>query len=173
VTVAELDANPPRLRRADGLMVQFPVAEDGSHSVIEVGYEKADSEFALLFRWRGFAYQELQPGVSAEALLVGHVPGGGYSSAVVRLDEKGVGLEFADRVTADAEGIETIRADLMLRSGVELETASEADVRLEVSGASGTGNNCLVMTRKRSQKPFTHRHVVTIGAKPSSVDDRR
>lgn len=97
MTVAlELDADPPRLRRSDSFVVRFPQDEVGRHSVIEAGWLGADGSFESIQQWDGFSFQELHPGKNA-ALLVGHVPGGGYASAAVTVDDCGLRIEIAER----------------------------------------------------------------------------
>ena len=166
VTV-ELDHDPPRLRRADGLVVQFPRDPDGSFPVIEVGWPTTAADFELLFRWRGFPYQELQPG-DAAALLVGHVPKGGYSSAVAKLDDHGVELEFADRVPAK-EGEQTLVAEMMIRGGVLLDTSLADDLRIEeeVREAGALIQRRMRLSRPAAAAPFMHRHRVVIDGKPT------
>jgi len=134
MTVAvELDADPPRLRRADGLIVRFPPSSDGGFPVIEIGRQRGENAFDLLFRWSGFVYQELQPGQDA-ALLVGHVPSGGYSSAAVTMKADRVTLEFADRVPADGEEMQRLSAEFFVDDSCEVfvsvgeETSFSADV---------------------------------------------
>ena len=132
IVSVELDADPPRLRRADGLIVRFPPAE-GSYPVIEAGRLSSNEQFKLLFRWQGFTYQELQPGKDA-ALLVGHIAGGGYSSAAVTMNADGVRLEFADKVPAAADGMQRLSAEFFVHDSADVvvsvgdETSFSADV---------------------------------------------
>jgi len=157
IVSVELDADPPRLRRADGLIVRFPPA-DGSFPVIEVGRWIPEGEFELLFRWQGYTYQELQPGRDA-ALLVGHIAGGGYCSAAVTMNADGVRLEFADKVPA-ADGMQTISAEFFVHDTGDVvvsvgdETSFSADVdespggsihrlRVERSAANTAVKTCL------------------------------
>ena len=159
MTVAvELDHDPPRLRRADGLVVQFPRDADGSFQIIEVGWQTSAAAFDLLFRWQGFPYQELQPG-DAAALLVGHVPKGGYSSAVVKLDDHGVELEFADRIAA-VDGMQTLIAETTIRGGQLLDTTIAEDVRIEeeVVAADTLIHRRMTLKRPGGATPLTHRH---------------
>jgi hypothetical protein len=166
VTV-ELDADPPRLRRADGLCVRFPRDENGSYLAIETGWLKADGEFELLFRWRGFTYQELQPAASGEALLVGHVPRGGYASAVASLNEYGVGLDFADRVAADENGVERIQVAIACRTGLTCKYLSDAAYHFEEeeTGASELSRRRLTMTRKSDANAFAHQLALSLRGK--------
>jgi len=168
VTVAvELDHDPPRLRRADGLVVQFPRDADGSFPVMEVGWRSTAVDFELLFRWCGFPYQELQPG-DAAALLVGHIPKGGYSSAVVKLDDHGVELEFADRIPT-RDGEQTLVAETMIHGGVLLDTSLADDIRIEeeVQEAGALIHRRIRLSRPAAAAPFMHRHHVVIDGKPT------
>jgi hypothetical protein len=159
--VVAFDADPPRLRRADGLIVRFPPSDAG-YQVIEVGWAKSDRPFDPLFRWRGFVYQELQPGDGA-ALLVGHVPKGGYCSAVVRLTDRGVEFEFADRVPAGEDGLQRVVADTTLHRCSTLESTG-IGVRIEeaVLDDAFLVRRCMTMTRPADAKPFTHRHHLAV-----------
>lgn len=149
IVSVELETDPPRLRRADGLIARFPSA-DGSYPVIEVGRLSSNGKFELLFRWRGFAYQELQPGNDA-ALLVGHIAGGGYSSAAVAMNADGVRLEFADKVPATEKGMQKLSAEFFVHDSADVvvsvgdDTSFSADVedapggtihRLRVEGSA-------------------------------------
>ena len=96
----ELDADPPVLRRSDGLVVRFPGNENGGFDLIEAGWEAADG-FEAAMLWKGLAYQELHPGKDA-ALLVGHLSGGGYCSAAVQMDAQKVTIEFAEKAKSDS-----------------------------------------------------------------------
>jgi hypothetical protein len=134
----ELNADPPRLRRADGLIVRFPKGEDGGYPVIEAGWLGSNDDVELLFRWRGFGYQELQPGKDA-ALLVGHVASGGYCSAAVTMNADGVRLEFADKVAAGGDGMQRMASEFFVHDSgdVVVSVGDETSFSANVDDAPG------------------------------------
>lgn len=161
MTVAvELESDPPRLRRSDGLTVRFPPNEDGGFPAIEIGWLQQDGGFDLLLRWRGFAYQELQPG-RGSALLVGHIPGG-YCSAAVTLDDRGAAFDFADRVPANSNGFQTIEAELDVHESVDVEHVVTVEGGLSFNDEDGDSKDVfkrrVVIERRASAKPLTHVH---------------
>jgi hypothetical protein len=162
MTVAvELDADPPRLRRLDGLIVRFPPDANGGFPTIEVGWLREREGFELLLRWRGLTYQELQPG-TASALLVGHIIGGGYSSAVVALDDSGATFEFADRIPANAQKMQVVEAELDVSPRVDVEHYVADEGGLSFNDEEGDSKEIfkrrIVIERRASTKPLTHVH---------------
>lgn len=147
----ELDADPPRLRRDDGLIVRFPHAENGTFAVIEIGRLGKDDSFKSLFRWQGFAYQELQPGKDA-ALLVGHIPEG-YCSAAVTMEARSVTLEFADRVPADKNGLQRVTTEFFVHDScdVVVSVGDETSFTADVDDAPGGSFHRLRVERDQSK----------------------
>ena len=147
----ELDADPPRLRRDDGLIVRFPRAENGTFAVIEVGRLGKDDSFKSLFRWQGFPYQELQPGKDA-ALLVGHLPEG-YCSAAVMMDARSVTLEFADRVAEDKSGVQRVATEFFVHDScdVVVSVGDETSFSADVDDAPGGSLHHLRVERDKSK----------------------